>query len=59
MQTIVKVIFEDNDYFITKINLPKEEAKKYYLNNVFTFGNSEAYEYKNKVIQVDILEENN
>lgn len=37
----LKVILEDGDYLITKINLSLEEAKKYYIGNKFNLGIAE------------------
>lgn len=47
----VKVIFEDDNYLVTRINLTLEEAKSYYLNNTFTVANKRV---KGKeVIQIE------
>lgn len=37
----LKVIFEDGDYLITRINLDITEARKYYVGNRFNFGIAE------------------
>lgn len=37
----LKVVFEDGDYLITRINLSLEEAKKYYIGNTFNLGVAE------------------
>lgn len=34
----IKVMFEDGDYLITRINLSLEEAKNYYIGNKFNLG---------------------
>ena len=47
----VKVIFEDDNYLVTRINLTLEEAQTYYLNNTFTVANKRV---KGKeIIQVE------
>lgn len=38
VQSFIKVIFEDGDFFTTRINLNKEDAEKYYLNKEFNVG---------------------
>ena len=34
----IKVIFEDGDYFFTKINDSEEEIKEYYIGKIFNIG---------------------
>lgn len=53
-QSTVKVIFEDGDYFVTRINLNKEEAVEHYLNKSFNVGNG-IYDLYKKCIKVEIL----
>lgn len=50
----VKVIFEDEDYFTTRINLSFEEAKEYYLNKSWNIGFGQHDLYK-KCIKVELL----
>ena len=35
---VVKVIFEDGDSIVTRINGSKEEVEKYYIGNYFNLG---------------------
>lgn len=48
----VKVTFEDGNFLQTEINGTFEDAKKYYLNNVFNIGNG-GEDYSVKCINVE------
>ena len=50
----LKVIMENGDYFYTKINCPEEEARQYYVGNLFNFCDN-LYHKKDKMVKcVDI-----
>lgn len=53
-QSTVKVIFEDGDYFVTRINLNQKEAEEYYLNKSFNVGFGIHDLYK-KCIKVETI----
>jgi len=36
----IKATFGNNDYLVTNINCTFEEAKSYYLNNIFNTGST-------------------
>ncbi len=50
----VKVIFEDGDYFTTRINLSYEEAKKYYIGQSWNVGFGIHDLYK-KCVSIELL----
>ena len=54
-KSYVKVTLEDNDYFETWINLPKDEAVAYYMGQVLNMGVVE--DKMLKVINVEVLKE--
>jgi len=59
MRTTLKVYLErgeEKDYFFTFINLPKEEAIKYYLCKWLNIGRGE-HDYYMRCYKVDILKE--
>ena len=54
-RTYVKVIFANDDYFETWINLPKDDAIIYYLGNVWNIGSVE--DNLQKCVKVEVLKE--
>lgn len=51
----VKVLFDDGDYFTTRINLTFEEAKQYYIGKQWNVGFGESDLYK-KCTSVELIE---
>ena len=58
----ILVCFDDNDYFITKINCTLEEAKEYYIGNDFSYWsgmwNKEKTHEAKFVLDIDVFDAN-
>jgi len=52
---VIKATFDDGDSFITKINATPDEARKYYVGNIFNMG-CEKDELR-RCINIEIIEE--
>ena len=53
MSWSVKVIFENENYFYTKINGTKEEVENYYIGRVFNMGL--AYDDMHTCVRVEFI----